>query len=473
MNDASTRRPVASRRWRAVSVVGGLVMLAGAATALVVVKRGAVYHYDVRADYHYALPRPGMQPEGLPLSAGTFTPSQPLSQTDTVFLALSVRSSALGCLLAPRVRIDVGPVTRVQSVEHCARGVRYLNLSGMGGGPGQPIRLTGANLSLPDQSVTVLRFGDPGVANAATPILVIAPHPDDAEIAAFGLYSRYPAAVVTVTAGEAGEARMFGAIADPASRFREKGHLRSWNSITVPQLGGVPANRTANLGYFDGTLAAMFAAPSAGARSQRADVAVLDEFRGPADSPLLDTTARRPATWEGLVADMERLLEVIKPGIIVAPHPALDNHPDHQISTLAMVEALRRRGIHSGKLLLYTNHLPYSYMYPYGATGESVTLPPSPVASPYFDALYSVQLSPDDQVRKLLALDAMIDLREKAGGTTFRAAARQLWNQVRLVVTQTDNSYFRRAVRQNEVFFVVDVANLQSEAVVRALHAAP
>ena len=36
------------------------------------------------------------------------------------------------------------------------------------------------------------------------PMLVLAPHPDDAEIAAFGLYANRNATIVTVTTGNAG-----------------------------------------------------------------------------------------------------------------------------------------------------------------------------------------------------------------------------------------------------------------------------
>ena len=92
---------------------------------------------------------------------------------------------------------------------------------------------------------------------------MIAPHPDDAEIAAFGLYADRQASVVTVTAGNAGDMNYRASVSDPAEHYALKGYLRAVDSVTVPWQGNIPPERTANLGYFDGRLDAMYLAPEA------------------------------------------------------------------------------------------------------------------------------------------------------------------------------------------------------------------
>ena len=92
-------------------------------------------------------------------------------------------------------------------------------------------------------------------------ILVLAPHPDDAEIGAFGLYANREATVVTVTAGNAGSntyAAVFGED-DVAAAYQFKGRIRAIDSVTVPWQGRIPPQRAFNLGYFDARLGEMHA----------------------------------------------------------------------------------------------------------------------------------------------------------------------------------------------------------------------
>ncbi|MFH7618101.1 PIG-L family deacetylase, partial [Pseudomonas syringae pv. tagetis] len=70
---------------------------------------------------------------------------------------------------------------------------------------------------------------------------VIAPHADDAELAAFGRYSQAGEAwIVPLTAGEieAEHYRQMGL--ERAEAARMKGGLRAWESIAVARWGGVP-----------------------------------------------------------------------------------------------------------------------------------------------------------------------------------------------------------------------------------------
>ncbi|MCY1181816.1 hypothetical protein D9M73_223450 [compost metagenome] len=93
--------------------------------------------------------------------------------------------------------------------------------------------------------------------------MVIAPHADDAELAAYGLYSQADETwIVTLTAGEieAEHYRQMGLNKVDAARL--KGRLRTWDSITVPRWAGVPEAHCVQLGYFCLQLASMQAAPA-------------------------------------------------------------------------------------------------------------------------------------------------------------------------------------------------------------------
>ena len=128
-------------------------------------------------------------------------------------------------------------------------------------------------------------------------ILVLGTHPDDAEIAAFGVYADRDAYVITLTAGEAGELGPFERF-EGAGAYREKGRNRAWNSVAVPMLGGLTIERTANLGYFDGTLTAMRERPEIPVRSLHADAETLDTFGRSQDASLIESRERRRATWD-------------------------------------------------------------------------------------------------------------------------------------------------------------------------------
>jgi hypothetical protein len=64
-------------------------------------------------------------------------------------------------------------------------------------------------------------------------ILVVAPHPDDAEVAAFGLYADRQASVVTVTAGNAGDMNYRASVSDRRSITPSKA-ICAVDSVTIP-----------------------------------------------------------------------------------------------------------------------------------------------------------------------------------------------------------------------------------------------
>src|SRR5438067_11411289 len=78
--------------------------------------------------------------------------------------------------------------------------------------------------------------------------LVVSPHPDDAELAAFGLYADTQATAVTVTAGDASD-RYTGKNDGMHVTRAQVGRMRVLDSIIVPQIGGVPREKVFNRAY--------------------------------------------------------------------------------------------------------------------------------------------------------------------------------------------------------------------------------
>ena len=252
-------------------------------------------------------------------------------------------------------------------------GPRWLNLSFLRG-----VTTGGTRVSLRTEGVRIaagaapLRLFANGLDLSRT-MLVLAPHPDDAEIAAFGVYAYRNATVVTVTTGNAGPRSYEAVFDDVPEMYRFKGRIRLIDSITVPWQGGIPPDRTFNMGYFDARLAEMHDKPTAvipEMYSPNTDIGAYLQYN---IGSLLPKRSRA-SKWTNLVDDLETVLKKVNPAVIVAPHPQLDSHADHQFATVALAEALSRRR-QRATLLLYTNHADRN-RYPYGPAGTVVSLPP-------------------------------------------------------------------------------------------------
>ena len=130
-------------------------------------------------------------------------------------------------------------------------------------------------------------------------------------------------------------------------------------------------------------------------------------------------------------------------------------------------------GKRDGSLYLYANHLELNAYYPYGSEGGTMSLPPNFQTGLSFDAVYAHPLSIDRQKDKIFALEAMNDLRPdmewRSLGGTFDAFAKRIERTIR----GDKESYYRRSVRANELFFVVDLANLYDEDFLKRLTGYP
>jgi LmbE family N-acetylglucosaminyl deacetylase len=373
---------------------------------------------------------------------------------DTAILQATVRADIEAT--AAFVEVTSGGASVRQYVRPGDAGVRWVNVGALREQltAGASVTLRGSGVQIAAGAATLRLFASR--LDLSRPMLVLAPHPDDAEIGAFGLWAnRRRATVVTVTAGNAGPLNYEAVVDDPVEHYRLKGRLRVIDSITVPWIGGIPPERTFNMGYFDARLAEMHDNPAR----------VVPEMYGPNTDIgvyLQDNLATllpkrsRPSTWRNLVDDIDRILRRVKPSVIVAPHPQLDAHRDHQFTTVALAEAMARRRTRA-TLLLYTNHADQN-RYPYGPAGTLVSLPPPIARGAVLDAVYSHPVSPELQRLKLFALEAQHDLRVSPSRLYQLVLGEGRTEPPEKVGPSATGgvNYLRRGPRANELFYVYD-----------------
>lgn len=449
------RRPAAAASVLLLALVAGSV---GGCAWREYRRRADLYWYDVSRDTTIEFPA-GVSRHRLALVGNTF--HWPIAQgaCHSAMLRLSVRTTLASGWFEPAVRVSAPSVAAFdQYFERRARGARWINVSPLcpQAGAGTVVALQGRHVAWNSQDAEIVSFPPPAFGTG--PLLVLAPHPDDAEIAAFGLYRSRLAYVVNVTAGDY-PGRGFDHLAsDPGRRAALRGRLRVWDSVAVPLWGGVAPERVANLGYLNGSLEEMAASRGVPAGQERGGGGAVRSYRAQASSPLL---AGRVAdsTWDSLVDDLVEILRYVAPSAIVAPHPLLDRSVEHRLTTVALLEAMARAGEPEAMLLLYTNHAVGTEYYPFGPADALVTLPPAPVPVT-LPAVLSLPLDEEAVLDKLFALDAMHDLRAAPRRQLGAPGIRTLRNAARLVREFWADphdyySYFRRAVRPNELFVVI------------------
>lgn len=431
----------------------------------------SLYWYDVRADYRYELSEAVTVP--VALDATGFTLAKLPEGGHTALLRLDVSSSVLGHWFEPALEVR-GPTGAggVQFLERGARGRRYLNLGPLAvqlAKAGGRVQLRGRHLSWDEQQAELVVFVPPPLEEGAT--LIVAPHPDDAEIAAFGLYAETDSWIVTVSAGNYGDDRLAHLVSDSAVRNGLVGEVRAWDSVVIPLWGGVPLDRALNLGYFNGSLVSMYAAPDRPVHDPFLGSTDIRRFRRTGSSRILDDE-EVAATWESLVDDLAMLLERVGPRIVVAPHPVLDASEDHKLTTEALFQAMARVGPGDRVLLLYTNHHAVSEYFPFGPAQGLVSLPPWTQGILRARGVYSHDLDETARLRKLFALEAHHDLRRPPRYASASPLGRVVGELGRTLTALYRDpvdgySYLRRAPRPNELFLVFaeeDVSLIRAQA---------
>jgi LmbE family N-acetylglucosaminyl deacetylase len=375
------------------------------------------------------------------------------------FVEIEVDTSLMGWITDPAIEIRADRFHDIQYVERGARGLRFFNITRLLScvAEGTPVHLSGRGIRWRRGAVR-LHFCRESVSHADR-VLVIAPHPDDAEIAAFGLYSETDATVVTLTAGDASD--RYRNAPQPWMQLSrdEVARIRILDSLAIPQLGHVSSERAINLCFPDGRLRDLYLCPEMDLRNER-NVLDFSTLRRMNCSSVMQPEGAG-CSWSSLVRDLSRIVAATRPTIVVAPHPTLDPHPDHLCATLAVGEALEAVGARSPRMFLYMVHNRRSELWPFGPAGSGVPLLPILAADGTCGSgFYSHPLSIERQRMKLVALEAMHDLREirwPAAAAAHRQAGARIVPELRAWVHGMGvdpTSYLRRAVRPDELFFV-------------------
>ncbi|WP_322845675.1 PIG-L deacetylase family protein [Pseudomonas sp. B33.4] len=407
--------------------------------------------YRPSDDYQYNFPAQTAR-QVVSLEGGVLRLSEPLAQGETLLLEIEVKSTWLGRWFDPYVEVG----NDRQDFERGVNGRRFLNLSGQDHALAQGALALRGRYCTPAATGVLWVMANPDYSRQR--VMVIAPHADDAELAAFGLYSRCEdVSVVTLTQGEI-EAEDFQCLGlDQAAAARLKGRLRSWDSLVIPLWGGVPADRCVQLGYYCLQLPSMAEEPSQAFGSRESQESDVRSVRRHNPLTLPADVDGRPS-WDNLLGDLAALLEHYRPEVVVTPHPELDPHSDHVASTQALLEAIKLSSWKPATLLMYANHLHDNDRWPMGPAGTGIALPPAIEPLPA-DRLWSPLLSADVQLDKAMALAMEHDLQ---GGQAFKRQLRR-WIQQGLAGRRWpetgSNEFFRKAVRRHELFWVRDLSD--------------
>ena len=427
--------------------------------------RAKIYPYNIQKDYIYDFNQTNAKIVDLKYIDGKIKLPKDDHANKTAFLKVDVEAMFLSKYFQPSIDLKVGEQSVTQYFEHSAKGIRYINISSLMAKGKIEVTLKEKYISINKNTVQLVFFENQDLNNKK--ILVLAPHPDDAELAAYGLYSDHNESyIITVTAGDCGILNYNEIYQDPVWGYLKKGELRTFDSVTVPLLGGIPSEQMLNLGFFCLKLEDMFYDKSKIVNSLYTKTSDINIYRKQNISSLAKNLSGN-SSWNSLVENLKYLLEKIKPDIIVTPYPALDMHPDHKLTTVALIEALKASGIKDGKLYLYLIHSDFSKYYPYGNLGGTISLPPNYDDKIYFDSIYSYSLSSDKQKDKLFALEAMHDLRLDTEWRFTKNAFRFGIKQIKDDVMGRKNFYFRKFVRSNELFFVVDINNIYKNDILK------
>ena len=415
-----------------------------------------IYNYNVKSDYNYDLNSSTKVFNVQFSNNNLIIPDIEKGSFDTAILEINIQSDLLGNLIEPYIDMKSSKLDLKEYFEYGAKGKRYLNISKFINKDDKKIHLISKFCSIEKSQNKLYLFKNKDIEK--TKILLISPHPDDSEIAAYGLYSdnSMESYILTVTAGDAGKFKYDEIYSKKKEHFLQKAKLRIWNSITVPMLGGIDTQHSFNLGYFDGTLHKLYFNKDKIIKSLFTDLDSTNYYRNLNFNSVKDELGNSKSKWSNLVNDIEFFLKKVKPKIIVAPYPAIDSHPDHKFTTIATLEAMKRLDMKDVQLLLYTNHHKESEGYPFGEMHSVVPLPPIVKEPIYFNSILSYPLSMEKQSQKIFALESMNDLRLDTEWLDATGNMKNSIKSARKQLSSYDLSYFRRAIRSNELFFVIN-----------------
>jgi len=287
------------------------------------------------------------------------------------------------------------------------------------------------------------------------PYLILAPHPDDAELAAGGFYTGQAESmhIVTLSCGEklksVDRQYLSGLDQTLADASRRKAEWRRWNVYATPLLSGLSPERSTVIGVPDGQGWSLIhdgtpQTPDWPIREARAFNRI--------ELPFSETDVLER---EHVLVALRQVIDSVRPETILVTDPEFDPHGDHRATSLALALALSGSTHRPANVMLYANH--YRHAYPPGPAFQPAWMPPRSIAidSLFDDAPVPMlwTLDPAMQKHKALLLDSMSDLSPRANRRQQRRRARRAGFTPTFAAER--DPYFQSAVRSTEFFRVL------------------
>lgn len=176
-----------------------------------------------------------------------------------------------------------------------------------------------------------------------TSLLIVAPHPDDETLCCAGVIRRVVAAgghasIVWLTSGDGSELDLLfveRALRVHPEKMRDLARKRMREARAAAAILGVPPRQEFFLGYPDGGLLTLL--------TDHFTMPYYSKFNGAVSVPYGDTfAAGHPYSGESLERDFARVLDRVRPTLVLAPSPR-DAHPDHRAAGILTLQVLSRR----------------------------------------------------------------------------------------------------------------------------------
>lgn len=176
-----------------------------------------------------------------------------------------------------------------------------------------------------------------------TSLLVVSPHPDDETLCCAGVIQRVLAAggrasVVWLTSGDGSELDSLfieRSLRVRPGKMRDLARKRMREARAAAAVLGVPPGRLFFLGYPDGGLLTLL--------TGHFTVPYRSSFTGADSVPYPDALGPgHPYTGASLERDFARVLDRVRPTLILAPSPR-DRHPDHRAAGILVLQVMSRR----------------------------------------------------------------------------------------------------------------------------------
>ena len=176
-----------------------------------------------------------------------------------------------------------------------------------------------------------------------TSLLVVAPHPDDETLCCAGVIRRVVAAgghvsIVWLTSGDGSELDLLfveRALRVHPEKMRDLARKRMREARAAAAILGVPPRQAFFLGYPDGGLLTLL--------TDHFTMPYYSRFNGAVSVPYGETfAAGHPYSGESLERDFGRVLDRVRPTLVLAPSPR-DAHPDHRAAGILTLQVLSRR----------------------------------------------------------------------------------------------------------------------------------